>query len=221
MDPNINEPELPIRFGGEELGEKRHICGFFRTPEEEYELLLPFITEGLDAGEKVFHVVNPRLRADHVRRLRSVGVNVESVEKSGQLQLCDWEQAYFPDGRFDQDRMLGMWQEVLGAAGQRGYIRTRLIAHMEWALEDREGVSDLIEYEARFNLVHDRRDPVICIYDLTKFKGDIILDVLRTHPTIIVDGTIRENPFFVPPNQFLREMRERRTGPERYRLDVK
>ena len=31
MNPNINEPELPIRFGGVELSEKRHICGFFRT----------------------------------------------------------------------------------------------------------------------------------------------------------------------------------------------
>src|SRR6478752_672328 len=82
MNPNINEPELPARFGGVERRQKRHICGFFRTPEEEYELLLPFITEGLDGGEKAFHVVNPRLRGDHVRRLGSVGVDVESVEKS-------------------------------------------------------------------------------------------------------------------------------------------
>ena len=40
------------------------------------------------------------------------------------------------------------------AAGQDGFPRTRLVAHMEWALEDREGVSDLMEYEARFNLMH-------------------------------------------------------------------
>jgi hypothetical protein len=81
---------------------------------------------------------------------------------------------------------------------------------MEWALENREGMNNPIEYEARFNQVHDARNAVICAYDLTKFTGDIMIDVLRTHPTIIVAGVLQENPFFVPPDQFLREMRESR-----------
>ena len=38
-----DRPEQPIRFAGSELCEKRHICGFFRIPEEEYQMLLPFI----------------------------------------------------------------------------------------------------------------------------------------------------------------------------------
>jgi hypothetical protein len=29
---------------------------------------------------------------------------------------------------------------------------------MEWALEDRESVNDLIEYEVLFNMVHDPKD---------------------------------------------------------------
>jgi hypothetical protein len=215
-----NRTGQPIRFAGSELVEKRHICGFFRSPEEEYQLLLPFIKEGIDLHEKAFHVVNPRLLEDHVRRLESIGIDVNHAEKSGQLELCDWEQAYFPDGRFDQHRMLAMWQEVLGAAGRKGYSRTRLVAHMEWALEDREGVSDLIEYEARFNLVHDPKDPVICAYDLTKFSGDVIMDVLRTHPTTIIGGILQENPFFVPPDQFLSDMREFRANSERSRPPV-
>jgi hypothetical protein len=142
---------------------------------------------------------------------------VEGTEKSGQFELCNWEQAYLQDGRFDQDRMLDMWQEVLGGARQKGYPRTRLVAHMEWALEDREGVSDLIEYEARFNLIHDSGDPVICTYDLRKFNGAVIMDVLRTHPSIIVGGILQENPFFVPPDQFVREIRARRNNAEKSR----
>ena len=71
-------------------------------------------------------------------------------------------------------------------------------------------MSDLIEYEARFNLMHQgRRDPVICTYDLTKFSGDVIMGVLRTHPMVILGGVLQENPFFIPPEQFLQELRER------------
>ncbi|MGZ5139449.1 MAG: MEDS domain-containing protein, partial [Burkholderiales bacterium] len=88
-------------------------------------------------------------------------------------------------------------------------------AHMEWALEEREGVSDLLEYEARcdawFNTVpQNERHPVICAYDLTKFSADVIIDVLRTHPMVIVGGVLQENPFYIPPHQFLQELRVRR-----------
>lgn len=220
MNPNTNRSEAPIRFAGSELRTQRHVCGFFRNPKEEYELLLPFIKEGFERGEKAFHVVNPTLRSDHVKHLESVGIDVEGTERNGQFELCDWNQAYFPDGRFDQERMLAMWQDVLGAAVDNGYSRTRLVAHMEWALEDREGVSDLIEYEARFNLVHDPKDPVICAYDLTKFSGDVIMEVLRTHPAVIIGGILQENPFFVPPDQFLRDMRKRRANSENSRPTV-
>ena len=33
---------------------------------------------------------------------------------------------------------------------------------------------------------------------------------MRTHPMIIIGGILQENPFFVPPDEFLRELRERR-----------
>jgi hypothetical protein len=32
---------------------------------------------------------------------------------------------------------------------------------------------------------------------------------MRTHPVVIIGGILQENPFFVPPDQFLLELRER------------
>jgi hypothetical protein len=202
-----SRPEICFDFSVP--GAKPHICGFFISVNEEYRLLLPFIKEGIELGEKVFHVVKPTMQDDHFQRLASVGINVAEIQQKGQLELCDWESAYFPDGRFDQNRMLAMWEDVLRGAVPRGFPKTRLVAHMVWALEDREGVSDLLEYEARFNLVHDERDLVICAYDLTKFKANVIIDVMRTHPMIIIGGILQENPFFVPPDEFVQELRQR------------
>src|SRR5258707_14482003 len=115
------DKENPIRFAGSELATQRHICGFFRNPEEEYHLLLPFIKEGIERGEKAFHVVDPKLRDDHLRRLKSAGIDVTKAEKSGQFELCNWEQMYLRDGCFDQDRMLATWHDVLVTAGERGF----------------------------------------------------------------------------------------------------
>ena len=84
------------------------------------------------------------------------------------------------------------------------------MTHMEWALEDRPGVEGLLQYEAEANLV-PFEDPVVCAYDLSKFGADVAVDVMRTHPLIIIGGILQENPFFVPPDEFLGELRARRS----------
>jgi hypothetical protein len=38
------------------------------------------------------------------------------------------------------------------------------------------------------------------------------MDIMRTHPLVIIGGLLRENPFFIPPDQFLDEMRGRRSA---------
>jgi hypothetical protein len=45
-----------------------------------------------------------------------------------------------------------------------------------------------------------------------KFGGDTVVDIMGTHPMIIIDGVLQRNPVFVPPIEFLREFRERRAG---------
>ena len=69
-----------------------------------------------------------------------------------------------------------------------------------------------MEYETRLNYVLPKYDdPVICAYDLSKFGANVAMDIMRTHPVVIIGGVLQENPFFVPPDQFLLEIRERRS----------
>ena len=201
--------EEPIRFAGSVLGNRRHICAFFGSPEEEYRVLLPFIKEGFDRGEKAFHVVDPKLREEHVRQLASAGINVDAVEQEGHFELLDWNEHYLPDGRFDENRMLAKWDTVLEGAVEKGYPRTRVVAHLDWGADP----DVLLQYEANFNLSAPRhRDPVVCTYDLTKHSGAFIINVMRTHPMIIVGGILQENPFFIPPDEFLLELRQRQAN---------
>ena len=154
--------QQPIHFANATLGNERHICAFFHSPDEEYRVLLPFIREGIERGEKAFHIVDPRLIEDHLSRLRAAGIDAGSAKSRGQLVVKRWQDAYLRDGHFDQDRMLALIEEVLSAGPQEGYPLTRLVAHMEWALEDFPGVNDLVEYETRLNFVLPKyKDPVI------------------------------------------------------------
>ena len=85
---------------------------------------------------------------------------------------------------------------------------------MDWSADDEAILTDLLVYEARANELRlglpGPNHPVICAYDLTKFSGEFIVDVMRTHPMTLIDGILHENPFFVPPEEFIRELRNRR-----------
>jgi hypothetical protein len=154
--------EQPISFAGSTLQKYRHVCAFFNTPSEEYRVLLPFISDGIQRNEKAFHIVDPKLKQDHLKRLADAGLGVEALMRKGQLEVRLWQEAYLRGGHFDQDAMLKLIEEVLNAGPAQGYPLTRLVAHMEWALEDMPGVNDLVEYETRLNYVLPKyKDPVI------------------------------------------------------------
>ena len=77
---------------------------------------------------------------------------------------------------------------------------------MGWAADRADVAEHLIEFEARANFIHAHHEHVvICSYEATKFDGSFIIDILRTHPMVLIGGMLQENPFFVPPSEFLEE----------------
>ena len=200
----------PVRLAGSTLQHSCHVCAFFHSSEEAYQVLLPFILEGLELGDRAVHIVDPLHRERHRQRLRHEGVDVESAEAGGQLEVRRWQDAYIRDGHFDQYRMLDTIREALDPAGRPEGTLTRLVANMEWALEDLPGVHQIVEYETRLNQVLPAyHDPVICTYDLSRFDATVVMDIMRTHPMVIIGGALQENPFYVPPEEMLEELRER------------
>ena len=203
----------PIPFAGSELGESRHVCAFFNDDDEEYRVLLPFIKAGFDCGDNAIHVVNPGQHEDHLRRLAGAGVDAEAARQSGQFELRTNTETYLRDGRFDQDRMLEVFEALASGNARAGFPLSRIVCRMDWAGEDRAYLDNLVEFESRVNEVWCRHDDaVICVYDLTKFGADTVIDIMRTHPMIIIGGILQQNPFFVPPEEILREVRERRAS---------
>lgn len=201
----------PIPFAGSHLGEVRHVCAFFNSDDEKYRVLLPFIKDGFECGDKAVHVVSPNQRDDHLQRLAAAGIDVAAAGQSGQFELRINTEAYLRDGHFDQDRMLEAFEQMASGNAAGGFPLSRIVCHMDWAAEGRSHVDNLVEFESRVNDVWGRHDDaVVCVYDLAKFGGDTVVDIMRTHPMVIIGGILQQNPFFVPPAEFLRQLRARR-----------
>jgi hypothetical protein len=158
----VAQADNPIVFAGARLTDQRHVCAFFDREEEWYRVLLPFIHDGFNAKEKSFHIVDPSSRPAHLERMRKDGMLVDDALGQGNLEVRVWQETYLIGGHFDQERMLALIESVLRDGKEQGFPLTRLVAQMEWALEDLPGVEDLVEYETRLNYVLPKfRDPVI------------------------------------------------------------
>lgn len=105
---------------------------------------------------------------------------------------------------FDMKGMLRFW-EGAAVAPSDPFRMTRLWSNMEWALQDDlPGVSDLVEYESRFNDIYPKSNDVfVCVYDTTKFDTVRLIKVLCAHPFVILGGTFWPNPYYIPPAEWL------------------
>ena len=91
-----------VRLARSQLNYRCHVCAFFHSREDEYKILIPFMKEGLDAGDRAVQVIAAEHRAEQIRRLTESGVDASAAEQSGQLEVLTWENAVLRGGRFDQ-----------------------------------------------------------------------------------------------------------------------
>ena len=203
-----------VNLAGTELTCSCHACAFFSSDAEEQRVLGPFAKDGLAENDRFVQIINDKHRQDRVRRLTAEGIDVEAATARGQLDMRPWEKAYLSGGNgFNQDSMLALIQDVLKEGRSSGFRMTRLWANMEWALEDLPGVDQIVEYETRLNYILPTYDDVVvCTYDLNRFSAATVMDILRTHPQVIVGGVMQHNPFFVPPDRFLAELQSRKSA---------
>jgi DcmR-like sensory protein len=204
--------EHSVDLPGVNLAGRNHVCAFFNTIDEEHRVLRSFFKDGFDHGEKAVHIVESENREAYLKGLSAAGINVQEVMETGRLEVLPWTDMYVRNHQFDQDAMLASVESLIQSGAAAGYARTRLVGHhMDWLFLDKPAVNNLLEYEARLNGVLSKYDDlVICNYDLSKVGASVAIDIMRTHPMVIIGGLLRENPFFVPPDQFIEERRQRR-----------
>src|SRR3954451_24088751 len=106
---DIDSPaDNPISFAGGLLDRYRHVCAFVDSTDEEYRLMDPFVREGLESGEKVFHFVDPAEREDYVCHFQAAGLDMPAMLARGQFEIRTWSEAYLRGDRFDMRAMLSL-----------------------------------------------------------------------------------------------------------------
>ena len=201
----------PASIGNKKFTDVFHACAFFRSREEEYRVLAPFVAEGLEWGEKAIYIVDPARKDDHTQRLSKCGVHAH--QHPDNLITKTWAETYLDGGSFSPDKMIAKIESLFATAKAEGTSRLRLIGHMEWIHTGARGTEQLLEYEVRCNaLLATAHHPAVCTYQVDQLSSETMMDLLRAHPLAIIGGVLQENPFYTQPDRMLEELRARKAA---------
>ncbi len=165
-------------LSGAIVARPRHAITFFRTNAEAEGVLLPFIREGLERGERIVHLVDAR----------------DSNARIGGVEVAAFDGAIHGPGGFDHDAVMGGIADILRDSESRGIPLTRIIGDTAWMMEHNPRFAGL---ERRYNdLLADFDDVIVCAYDLTKFSDALVMEGLRAHPLVFAGAAFQHNPFF-------------------------
>ncbi len=197
-----------------QIGPHNHLCLIYETQGEQFAAALTFLQIGLERGERCLYIVDENTASAVLEAMRACGMDVDSALRAGALIVTNKQETYLKPGHFDPDEMIRFLTEAIKEAKAAGFDALRVTTEMTWNLGDGSlagsssvlGGERLMEYEAKLNyFFHDHDASAICQYNRNRFAPTIIRDVIRTHPIVICGGWVCQNPYYVPPEEFLKD----------------
>jgi hypothetical protein len=180
------------------LAPQTHVCALIEQGDEPATLFAPFLREGLVQGERVVAIAGPQALDKHRRELEMLQTDTGRCEAAGHLQLLSWRQVQGSSAAaFDACSILDTLNDLLGGAMVEGAPATRLLAEMDWVVSLTGGSEAVAQYERGLDrLVHDSGQIAVCVYDLSRLSGQLLMELLASHALTWTQGQLVPSPFY-------------------------
>ena len=175
-----------------------HVCVLYDSRDEQLKVAAEYVVEGLRLGERCFYAA---VSSDDLGQFRAAldaaGADVAAALTDGALELATKHEAHLTGGYFDSERMLRMLDAAVERALNDGFLGLRTCGDMSWLLDEASGSGQVIEYEALLSqFFRNVRAVGMCQYDRRRIPAGLLDHALATHPSVVVGGRHRSNPFY-------------------------
>jgi excisionase family DNA binding protein len=182
--PGDSRPAAPklaaVNVGGTAVPLRTHLAPIYSTDFGGLRLSVPFLADGLRAGQPCFLVAAGKLLDRYTTALTDERIDVAAARDSGGLVVI-------PGPGADVAEAISGWERGFGKALAAGPTVLRVIGEMVCEREVFGSEAAMMAYEEAYELMA-KRFPVVtlCQYDAREFDGEIVLRVLKSHPDMFV-----------------------------------
>ncbi|MGC8657985.1 MAG: MEDS domain-containing protein [Desulfomonilaceae bacterium] len=202
-----DQPPVNLGFGDWTANWGVHICGLYETEEERDDIIMGFLNRGgCDGDLQLYCPVERSAENFHEQYCLRFPQCSHHLHDPNLFRISSAKEFYYPEGTFSPQAMDNSLNSFFLESQKQGPRNIRATAEMVWALQAIPGVEHLMAYESRLNYFIPGKPWIsICLYNINKITGKILMDVLRTHSFSINGGVIVENPHYVDPDKWLAE----------------
>ena len=212
MGRDVVPDRVALGIGGLEADSGDHICGVFSGEEERDQVLIPFLQAGLASGDKCICIIDGTAAGQIVSAL-GPGGEAAALTAGKQLEVIGASEMYLRSGRFSASEVIGAWKAAISDAmyaGQFDVVR----AVETWSRRDViPDMNELLMLESEMNRYLPLYPQVImCLYDMDQFGSGALVNLVMTHPRMLMGGMVIENPYYLTPDEVLAKAVRRDTG---------
>jgi signal transduction histidine kinase len=178
-----------------------HACIVTEEHDSEHlALIARFARIGLERAEQCVCLHAEGDEARLVQALREEGIDVAAARTANALVLIYPRQANLKGDSFDSYRLLSFWKRLASRVRAAGFTAIRCAVAMSSvsSFAPGEEVDRWLEYEAQLaELAEDHRCLFLCHYTRRALSSRQLLEVVRSHSSIIHLGEIASNRYHV------------------------
>jgi hypothetical protein len=194
---------LVLGIGGLEASLGDHICGLYSGEAQRDRIVIPFLKAGLASGDKCICVVDGTDPA-HIVATIDVEADVMDLTAKKQLEVIRARDMYLRSGGFSADEIISTWKAAMSDVMYDG--RFDVVRAVEtWSRREViPDIGELLQLESEMNRYLPLYPQVIvCLYDIDRFGAGMVVNLLKTHPRMLVGEMLVENPYFLSPDELL------------------
>jgi PAS domain-containing protein len=195
--PVIGEVEFGIGEG--KVPQTAHVAYFWET-EREFADGVHFLEAGLRGLDHCVIFGHEEANQAVCNILQNHGFDVKDLLAQQRITVLGGN----PSGEKILETIVGALQQAF----TRGTPLIRLLGNIGWGKPGWPGDYDLLAFEAKVTAVAKEFPCVVlCMYDVAALPGLVIRrGAYGTHPLIERDGSLQENPDYIPADFFLKHL---------------
>jgi hypothetical protein len=187
---------LAVGLKSIQLGIGDHACHIYSGSQEQKAVLLPFLQEGIEKGEHCCYIASGGSVDDWYLEFQAWGVDVRQECDRSTLRILDCR-GWHSTGDF---KTLAKARDAVNLLTNRfkEFEYIRLACSATWAID--LPIETLCHWEATANLIYDGMNVrTVCEYDTDQLSPAAVHTALRTHPRVVLDGVVLDNPYYEAP----------------------
>jgi excisionase family DNA binding protein len=168
-----------VNVGGLLVPLRSHLAAFYNSDVSRLRITVPFLSDGLRAGQPCFLIAAGDPLNAYLEALRNEdGIDIDLALRTGQFVTAAGPGTTVEDA-------LGFWEQAFGRALRGGPTVLRVAGEM--VSERHLFLSDaqMMQHESAYDLLA-KRFPVVtlCQYDVREFDGETVFHAVRSHPDL-------------------------------------